>query len=75
MVGPLTLLSKRTYPIVKPLTASTNFFVRLFWIDPHFIEDDVTEEEIRMMVDVGEENDVIDEHEKRIINNIFEFNN
>ncbi len=75
VVTPLTVLSKVTSPFVKLLTASTNFFVRLFGIDPHSIDDDVTEEEIRMMVDVGEEKGAIDEREKIMINNIFEFNN
>lgn len=74
-VSVLMILSKITNPFVKLLTASTNFFVRLFGIDPHSIDDDVTEEEIRMMVDVGEEKGAIDEREKIMINNIFEFNN
>lgn len=75
VVKPLVLLSKLTFPFVKLLTLSTNFFVRLVGIDPHAQEDDVTEEEIRMMVDVGEEKGTIHEHEKIMINNIFEFNN
>lgn len=74
-VGSLTLLSKITYPIVRLLTGSTNFFVRLAGIDPNDNDDDVTEEEIRMMVDVGEEKGAINEREKTMINNIFEFNN
>lgn len=75
VVIPLTVLSKVTSPFVKLLTASTNFFVRLFGIDPHSTDDNVTEEEIRMMVDVGEEKGAIHEREKIMINNIFEFNN
>jgi putative hemolysin len=75
VVTPLTVLSKITNPFVKLLTFSTNFCIRLFGIDPYSNDDDVTEEEIRMMVDVGEEKGTIDEHEKRMINNIFEFNN
>lgn len=75
VVGPLVLLSKITSPFVKLLTLSTNLIVRLFGIDPHSVDDDVTEEEIRMMVDVGEEKGAIDQHEKAMINNVFEFNN
>ncbi|MDF2557672.1 MAG: hypothetical protein K0R71_1500 [Bacillales bacterium] len=75
VVTPLTVLSRVTSPFVKLLTASTNFFVKLFGIDPHSIDDDVTEEEIRLLVDVGEEKGAIDEREKIMINNIFEFNN
>lgn len=75
VVRPLTILSKIANPFVKLLTGSTNFFVRLAGIDPDSSVDEVTEEEIRMMVDVGEENGAIHEHEKIMINNIFEFNN
>lgn len=75
VVAPLMILSKITSPFVKLLTASTNFFVRLFGIDPNDVDDDVTEEEIRMLIDVGEEKGAIHESEKIMINNIFEFNN
>ncbi len=74
VVTPLTLLSKVTSPFVKLLTVSTNFFVRLFGIDPNSTDEAVTEEEIRMMVDVGQEKGTINEREKIMINNIFEFN-
>lgn len=75
VAGPLQVLSVLTAPFVKMLTASTNFFVRLFGVDPNAEEDQVTEEEIRMMVDVGEEKGAIHVSEKEMINNIFEFNN
>lgn len=75
VVGPLSILSTITYPFVKLLTLSTNFFLRLLGIDPNSTDDDVTEEEIRMMVDVGEEKGTIDKQEKFMINNVFEFNN
>ncbi len=75
VASPLQLLSVITAPFVKMLTVSTNFFVRLFGVDPNAEEDQVTEEEIRMMVDVGEEKGAIHVSEKEMINNIFEFNN
>ena len=75
VVEPLLLLLKIASPFVKFLTVSTNFFVRLLGIDPQSVEDDVTEEEIRMLVDVGEEKGTIHKWEKMMINNIFEFNN
>jgi putative hemolysin len=74
-VGPLTLLSKITSPFVKFLTFSTNIIVRLFGVDPNAEDDNVTEEEIRMMVDVGKERGTIQDIEKVMINNIFEFDN
>lgn len=72
-VAPLILLSKLTYPFVKFLTFSTNMIVRLFGVDPNADPEEVTEEEIRMMVDVGQEKGTIQEAEKVMINNIFEF--
>lgn len=75
VASPLSFLSVVTSPFVKFLTFSTNTIVRLFGVDPTKDEDNVTEEEIRMMVDVGEERGAIDEAEKQMINNIFEFNN
>ncbi len=74
-VTPLTLLAKVTFPFVKLLNMSTNGIVRLFGVDPNADDEKVTEEEIRMMVDVGEEKGTIHEAEKEMINNIFEFNN
>lgn len=74
VIGPIALLSVVTYPFVRFLTLSSNFFVRLFGIDPLHENDNVTEEEIRMMVDVGEEKGTIEIDEKEMINNIFEFN-
>ncbi|GGF98234.1 hemolysin family protein [Paenibacillus abyssi] len=74
-VRPLTLLSKVSAPFVKLLTLSTNLIVRMLGVDPHANKEQVTEEEIRMMVDVGNENGAIQETEKMMINNIFEFDN
>jgi putative hemolysin len=74
-VAPLTFLSKISAPFVKLLTLSMNFVVRLFGVDPNAEDENVTEEEIRMMVDVGKERGTIREREKVMINNIFEFDN
>ena len=74
-VGPLSFLSKIASPVVKLLTLSSNLLVRLFGVDPNANQEQVTEEEIRMMVDVGNESGAIQESEKTMINNIFEFNN
>lgn len=73
--GPLTVLSKISSPFVKLLTLSTNGIVRLFGVDPNAESEHVTEEEIRMMVDVGREKGTIQDSEKVMINNIFEFDN
>ncbi len=70
---PLYVMSKLTSPFVKFLSLSTNGVVRLFGFDPNADEEVVTEEEIRMMVDVGGEKGVIEDDQKEMINNIFEF--
>lgn len=61
-------------PFVKFLTASTNAILKLLKIDPKDKDKEVTEEEIRMMVDVASESDSIEDNEKKMIENIFEFN-
>jgi putative hemolysin len=73
--APLTWLSKFTSPFVRLLTLTTNMFIRLLGLDPHAEEENVTEEEIRMMVDAGKEKGTIQDAEKEMINNIFEFDN
>lgn len=61
-------------PIVWLLSVSTNLVLRLLGIDPDEAEDEVSEEEIRMMVDMGSEKGTIDTQEKEFIQNVFEFN-
>lgn len=73
VVGFLLFFMKATKPFVKILSKSTNGLVRLFGIDPAADEENVTEEEILMMVDVGEEKGVIENTQAEMINNIFEF--
>ena len=72
-IGIIKTISIITAPFVKFLTFSTNIISKLFGVTGEE-EDNVTEEEIRMMVDVGEEKGTIQEEEKEMINNVFEFN-
>lgn len=71
--GVVSFIARLFKPIVWLLTASTNGMLRLFGIDPNEEDDAVTEEEIRMMVDVGSEKGTIDPEEKTFIQNVFEF--
>ncbi|MBR3974441.1 MAG: HlyC/CorC family transporter [Clostridia bacterium] len=71
--GLITVISKLFAPIVWLLTLSTNAMLRLFGIDPNENDESVSEEEIRMMVDVGSEKGTIDEDESELIKNVFEF--
>ena len=71
--GLLCGIAKIFAPIVSFLTFSTNTCLRLCGIDPNQNDDEVSEEEIRMMVDVGTENGTIDYTEREFIQNVFEF--
>ena len=62
-------------PVIWLLSKSTNGVLRLMHIDPKADEEEVSEDEIRMMVDLGEERGAIQSNEKELIDNIFEFNN
>lgn len=74
--GPIILgLATVMKPVVALLAASTNLVLRLIGIDPKAENEQVTEEEIRMMVDIGEEKGVIEGSEAELIENVFEFNN
>ena len=71
--GVLVLLSVLLKPLVWLLTVSTNGILRLVHIDPDADDDEVSEEGIRMMVDIGEEKGAIQADEKEMIENIFAF--
>jgi len=72
-VGIIKGISIITKPFVKFLTVSTNIISKIFGVG-ETDEETVTEEEIRMMVDVGQEKGAIAEEEKEMINNVFELN-
>lgn len=72
-IGIIRFISIITLPFVKILTKSTNLISKIFGISENE-EEIVTEEEIKMMIDEGEEKGTIKQEEKEMINNIFEFN-
>ena len=72
-IGPIRIISILTAPFVKILTASTNMISKIFGVD-EAEEEIVTEEEIRMMIAEGEEKGTIEQDEKQLLNNVFEFN-
>ena len=73
MSGVLLVVSKVFRPIVWLLTASTNGMLKLLGIGTD-AQEEVTEEEIRMMVAAGSEKGTIDLEENELIQNVFEFN-
>ncbi len=71
-IAPLQLIRGIFFPLTWLLCAVANGVARLFGSSVEE-EADATEEEIRMMVDAGNEKGVIEESQKDMINNIFEF--
>ena len=63
--------------VMTPFTAlerlAARNLARLFGVDPHAPDEEVTEEEIRAMVDMGGENGVIESDEREMIKNVFDF--
>ena len=72
--GVITVLSTILKPVIWFMTVSTNGVLRLFGINPKEDEETVSEEEIIMMLDIGEENGTIEPDEKELIENVFAFN-
>lgn len=70
----IKVLSSAAMPFLAAANAVVNGVLRLLRIDPHSLEDEVTEEEIMQMVGEGEEKGVIEETEKDMIANILDFN-
>lgn len=73
MSGMLKLVAILFAPLVWLLTVSTNGILRLVRIDPEDEEDVVSEEEIFMMLDQGNEKGTIDIEESMFIRNVFAF--
>ncbi len=72
-VGALNFLFKLTSPIVFLLSKTTNGILRLLGVNPNEQNEEVTEEEIMMMIDTGKESGVFEESQKEMIEGIFEF--
>lgn len=71
---PLRIISVITYPFVKLLSLATNMIITLVGGNPNFKQKDITKEEIRMVVDVGQEKGILKDEEKDMIDNVLEFN-
>ena len=74
MCGFITGLSIGLKPLIGLLTVSTNGLLRLFGMDPKEEEEEVSEEEIMLMLDIDEEKGTIEAEEKELIENVFSLN-
>ena len=71
---PILLISKIVLPFVKILSMSTYLIVKVLGLDSEGDEQRVTKEEIKSLIEEGEEYGAINESEKDMIEGIFEFN-
>lgn len=72
-VGVIKVIDVIAMPLVVALTKATNFFVNFISSSDSEDEEQITEEEIRMMINVGEERGIFRKAETEMINSIFQF--
>ena len=73
VVGPVGVVSIIAAPFVKLLSLSTNLVLRITGMHHEQLEEKVSEEEIRSMIESGKEHGVFNETEQDMIESIFEF--
>ena len=69
----ILIVSKITSPFIKLLSLSTNFVLHLLGMKDEKLEENISKEEIKSMIEAGQANGVFNETEKEMINSIFEF--
>jgi len=72
-VVPILYISKLMIPFVWLLSESTNFLIKITGVSSKKIEQDISKEEIKSLIEVGQERGTINETAKKMINNIIEF--
>ena len=72
-IGVVVFISRLFSPFVKFLTFSTNLVLTILKMKEDNIEEKVSKEELRSLVEVGKEHGVINETEQEMIENIIEF--
>ncbi len=71
--GIVNIFVKTLRPFVAIFTFISSFILKLFGADLNKNQPFITQEELKTMVDVGEEEGVLEEEEKEMIFNVFEF--
>lgn len=72
-VKPIIVISKITKPFVWFLSLSTNLILKLMGIKTDGVEEKISREEIRSLVELGEEQGTINETERTMIDGIIKF--
>ena len=69
----IVFFSKLTKPFVWLLSFSTNLILKILGLDKEGMEEEISREEIRSLIEIGEENGAINSSEREMIDGIIEF--
>lgn len=69
------LISLVVLPFIKLLSFSTNFVLKVIGMDLKNMEEKVSEEEIKSLIEIGEKHGVFNETEKEMITSVLSFDN
>lgn len=72
-IGLINTVSIIASPFIKILSLSTNFVLRILGMKSEGLEEQISEEEIRSLIEVGQENGVFNKSQKDMITSMFEF--
>lgn len=72
-IGTVNFISIIASPFIKILSLSTNFILRILGMKSEGLEEQISEEEIRSLIEVGQENGVFNKSQKDMITSMFEF--
>ncbi len=73
VIKPLNFLANIFSPLVKLLVIISNFVIKLFHLPGHQTAEVVTEQDIKMMIDIGHKEGVVEKSEKEMLHRIFRF--
>lgn len=69
----MELFIKAFHPIIRIFTGTSNFILKLIKVSPPKRSPLITEEELRLMIEVGKEEGVLSDEERKMLHRIFEF--
>ena len=72
-VKPIIFIATVASPFIKLLTLSTNIVLKIFGLKSENLEEEISKEEIKSLVEQGKEQGVFNKIEQDMINSIFEF--
>jgi putative hemolysin len=72
-VKPIGAISKFAYPFIRLLTGTTNLVMKIFGNENENVQDMISREEIKSLVEEGQARGVINKKEREMIDSIIEF--